>query len=138
MPQQYLDAMLFDDPSYATNFGPILATYMPPRCPDTFNGATQIYDPAQQTCVALPRDAFTNAELARSSGACGANPHGGPFLKPINGQCYTTNDCPVAASYPQTCVNAQNIPVRQRPFSSPGAIVNNVYDGDSSDWWRYI
>ena len=138
MPQQYLDAMQFDDPSYATNFGPVLSAYMPPKCPDTYNGATQVYDPVQQTCTPLPADAFSTRQLAMSSGECGAGAHGGPFMKPINGQCYTTNDCPVAASYPQTCINAQNIPVRQAPFSSPGAIVNNVYDGNSSDWWRFI
>ena len=138
MPQQYLDAMLFDDPSYETNFGPVLASYMPPRCPDTYNGAPQVYDMMQKTCTTLPAAAFSSNVLAMSSGPCGDNFAGGPFLKPIDGQCYSTNDCPVAASYPQSCVNGQNIPVRQAPFSSPGAVYNNVYDGNSSDWWRYV
>jgi hypothetical protein len=139
MPQQYLDAMMFDDPSYETNFGPVLAAYMPPKCPNTYNGAPQVYDMAAQTCTTLPTNAFWSKNLAASSGDCSAMaPHGGPFLKPIDGQCYSTNDCPVASSYAQACVNAQNIPVRQVPFSSPGAVVNNVYDGNQSDWWRFV
>jgi hypothetical protein len=139
MPQQYLDAMMFDDPSYATNFGPVLAAYMPPKCPNTYNGASQVYDVFQKTCVTLPHSAFNSTNLSMSSGACGVKaPHGGPFLQPINGQCYTTNECPVASSLAQACVNGQNIPVRQVPFSSPGALVNNVYDGNGSDWWRFV
>lgn len=139
MPQQYLDAMMFDDPSYDTNFGPVFAAYMPPRCPDTYNGATQVYDPINKMCTTLPTDAFMTKPLAMSSGQC-ANlaAHGGPFLKDINGQCYATNDCPVASSYAQACVNGQNIPVRQVPFSSPGALVNNIYDGTNADWWRFM
>ena len=139
MPQQYLDAMLFEDPSFETNFGPVLAAYMPPKCPDTFNGAAQVYDMKNKTCTEVPVQAFWNKELGMSSGACATEGlHGGPFLKPINGQCYTTNECPVASSYSQACLNGQNIPVRQLPFSSPGVLVNNIYDGNGSDWWRFI
>jgi len=143
MPQQYLDATVFndyarEDPAYSTNFGPVLASWMPPKCPNTFDGKTQVYDVNGKTCTPLPRDAFMSDVLARSSGACASQgPSQGVFLKSIDGKCYDTNECPVAASYDQACVNAQNIPVRQVPFSGPGAIINNAYAGNAADWWRY-
>lgn len=143
MPQQYLDATVFndtarEDPAYGTNYGPVLAAWMPPKCPMTFDGKTQVYDVNAKTCKALPRDAFMSDALARSSGACAGEDYSqGAFLKDIDGKCYRTNDCPVAASYDQSCVDSQNIPVRQVPFSGPGAIINNTYAGNAADWWRY-
>jgi hypothetical protein len=139
MPQQYLDATVFANPVYETNFGPVIAAYSPPLCPATFDGATQVYSLKEKTCTTLPKSAFTDAQLARSSGKCGVNaPHGGPFLKDIDGQCYSTNDCFTSGSFADSCINAQQLPVRQIPFSSPGAIVNNVFDGNVSDWWRFM
>lgn len=142
MPQQYLDATAFshreEDPAYSTNFGPVLAAWMPPVCPNTFDGETQVYDMRTKMCTKLPRGAFESAVLERSSGPCASEgAHGGVFLKSIDGKCYRTNDCPVAASYAQSCVDGQNIPVRKVPFSGPGAIINNVYAGNAQDWYRY-
>ena len=75
---------------------------------------------------------------ARSSGACASEGYSqNVFLKGIDGTCYKTNDCLVAASYDQSCINSQNIPVRQVPFSGPGVLINNVYAGNAADWWRY-
>lgn len=143
MPQQYLDATVYndvqrEDPAYSTTFGPVLAAWMPPKCPLTFDGKSQYYDVQKKTCTALPRDAFMSDALARSSGACASTgPHQGVFMKSIDGKCYTTNDCPVAASYDQSCIDSQNIPVRQVPFSGPGAVINNTYAQNAQDWWRY-
>jgi hypothetical protein len=135
MPQNYLDASPTGGLTYQTNFSPVLAYWMPPYCPAALDGSTQVFDLENKRCTSLPRDAFSSAQLARSSGACaGAGPFGGVFMKDINGKCYKTNDCPVSPDVTQFCVAGQNIPVRKNPLSGPGVLANTTYGGQTQDY----
>ena len=138
MAQQYLGATVFDDEVYSTDFSQAITAWMPPACPATFEGVPAYYDVEAKECRVLPRDLFNAQALAQSSGACGAQFGGGPFLKEINGQCYPTNNCPVASALSQSCLNGQQLPVRQSGLSEPGVIANSMYGGPPTNWWTYL
>lgn len=138
MAQQYLDASVFDDAVYSTDFSPALTAWMPPVCPLSYEGVPAYYDVETKECKLMPADQFTAKALANSSGACGSQFGGGPFLKDINGQCYPTNNCPVASALSQSCLNGQQLVVRQSGLSEPGVIANSMYGGPPTNWWTYL
>lgn len=67
MPQQYLDSVEFINEAYETNFGPVLAAYMPPKCPSTYDGVPQVYDLNQKTCTVSKNHHFSTSTHNRNN-----------------------------------------------------------------------
>ncbi len=119
----YLTTSVFDTDIYATSYGKRLTAYAQPVCPATFNGATQVYNVDNGVCTTVqPAAAMAPGKTAAGCG-------GAPFQVQVDGKCYSTNDCPVSSSLSDTCLNAQNVPVREQTMYGPGVLYNSVYAG---------
>lgn len=116
---------------YGTTYGKVLSAYMSPVCPSTTTGQTQVYNPDNGVCTAVP------AATAMASGNTATGCGGQPFQVQAGNTCFSTNTCPTSSSLTTTCLNGQHVPVRQLPISGPGVIYNSVYAGDANNYWRW-
>jgi hypothetical protein len=119
----FLTTSVFDSDIYTTSYGKTITAFSNPVCPSTYAGATQVYNPENGLCVSVP------AATAVAAGATAAECGGAPFKIHMDGNCYSTNNCPASSSFSDTCLNTQNVPVRQLPFNGAGVIYNSVYGG---------
>ena len=56
----YLGSSAYDPRLYGKmQFNQIIDEYLPPQCPDTFEGASQYYDAQQGVCVPLNPRTFS-------------------------------------------------------------------------------
>ena len=127
----FLTTSVFDTDIYATNFGKVITSYSNPVCPATYTGATQVYNPENGVCMSVP------AAAAVAPGSTAAGCGGDPFKIQVDGNCYSTNNCPSSSSLSDTCLNTQNVPVRQVPVHGAGVLYNSIYAGGPSDYWRW-
>jgi len=141
--QSYLDAVVYSNDVYKTNFQPVINAFTSPRCPGSYEGKPDYYDMSTNKCHTLPLAAFTEEKLAANSGRCGAGQaHGGPFKLGIevdgNLQCFDTNTAPTSSWYPFQALNTQQIPVRPDDINAGGGYCGssckNTGYGPSS--WR--
>lgn len=110
-----------DSDLYSTSFSQAITEYLKPTCPQSSVQDPQLYDIQSGKCVSIPASALN--PVGPTDPGCG----GAPFKVKVDGQCYSTNDCPISPSLSSSCLNSQHIKYQKPPLAGPGVLAGMRY-----------